>query len=196
MPRVRIGKYRPQVGDFRAFVPDPFPPEGGFKFSKKIFYKNDMAVRLLGKLDGITQLLPDIDFFLFMYIRKDAASSSQIEGTRATMLDAIEAEAKTNSRLPEDVDDILHYIKALNFGLKRLKEFPFVLRFVKELHKELMKGARATHFSNPGEFRKTQNWIGGTRPDSVYFVPPPVPEMNRALADLEKTKKLDTYFFR
>ncbi len=186
MPKVRIGEYKQQRSGFKAFIPDHFPPKEGFKFSEKILRKNDAAVRLLGKLDGITQLLPNIDFFLFMYIRKDAASSSQIEGTRATMLDAIEAEAKTDSRLPEDVDDILHYIKALNYGLKRLKEFPFVLRFLRELHKELMKGARATHFSNPGEFRKTQNWIGGTRPDNAYFVPPPVPEMNRALTDLEK----------
>jgi Fic family protein len=186
MPKIKIGEHKQQKGGFKAFIPDPFPPKEGFKFSEKTLRKNDVAIRLLGKLDGITQLLPDIDFFLFMYIRKDAASSSQIEGTRATMFDAIKAEANIDSRLPEDVDDILHYIKALNYGLKRLKEFPFALRFLRELHKELMKDARAAHFSNPGEFRKTQNWIGGTRPDNAYFVPPPVPEMNRALADLEK----------
>ena len=186
MVNVKIGEYKLQKGGFKAFIPAPFPPDEGFQFSKEIFRKNDAAVRLLGKLDGITQLLPDMNFFLFMYIRKDAASSSQIEGTRATMLDAIEAEAKLDSRLPEDVDDILHYIKALNYGLKRLKNFPFVLRFLRELHRELMKDARTTQFSHPGEFRKTQNWIGGTRPDNAYFVPPPVAEMNRALNDLEK----------
>ncbi len=186
MAKVKIGEYKQQRNGFKAFIPGPFPPRGGFKFSEKTLRKNDTAVRLLGKLDGITQLLPDIDFFLSMYIRKDAASSSQIEGTQATMLDAIEAEANIGSRLSEDVDDILHYIKALNYGIRRLKEFPFVLRFLRELHKELMKDARATHFSNPGEFRKTQNWIRGTRPDNAYFVPPPVPEMNQALTDLEK----------
>ena len=121
-----------------------------------------------------------------MYIRKDAASSSQIEGTRATMVDAIEAEAKIDADLPKDVDDILHYIKALNYGLKRLEDFPFVLRFLRELHRELMKGARKTHFVDPGEFRKSQNWIGGTRPDNAHFVPPPVLEMQRSLSDLEK----------
>ncbi|MDP3014913.1 MAG: Fic family protein [bacterium] len=186
MNTVEIGKNRPQKEGFNAFIPNLFPPNGGFSFDAKILKKNDEATRLLGKLDGITQLLPDIDFFLFMYIRKDAASSSQIEGTRATMIDAIEAEAKIDSDMPEDVNDILHYIRALNYGLARLEEFPFVLRFLRELHKELMIGARVSHFSSPGEFRESQNWIGGTRPDNAHFVPPPVDEMKRALADLEK----------
>lgn len=154
--------------------------------SQEVLQKNDKAVRLLGKLDGITQLLPDVDFFLFMYIRKDAASSSQIEGTNATMIDAIEAEAKIETDMPSDVDDILHYIKALNYGMKRMQEFPFVLRFVRELHKELMQGARTTHHAYPGEFRRSQNWIGGTKPENASFVPPPVDDMNRALGDLEK----------
>ena len=186
MVRVKIGELRQQKEGFKAFIPTPFPPKGGFKFSSSVGMKNDNATRLLGKLDGITQLLPDMDFFLFMYIRKDAASSSQIEGTKATMINAIEAEAKIDSNIPEDVDDILHYIKALNYGLARLEEFPFVLRFLRELHKELMTRARATHFSNPGEFRKSQNWIGGTRPDNAHFVPPPVEEMKLSLDDLEK----------
>jgi Fic family protein len=139
-------------------------------------------------LDGITKLLPDADFFLLMYLRKDAASSSQIEGTKATMVDAIVAEAKIDAKIPDDVDDILHYIKALNYGIKRMKadNFPMVLRFIRELHKQLMQKARATHFSDPGEFRKSQNWIGGTRPDNARFVPPPVDEMHCALNDLEK----------
>jgi len=183
---MKIGELQQQKESFKAFIPAPFPPKDDFEFSHIIGKKNDTAVRLLGKLDGITQLLPDMDFFLFMYIRKDAASSSQIEGTKATMIEAIEAEAKLDTDLPEDVDDILHYIKALNYGLKRLKDFPFVLRFLRELHKELMEGARKTHFADPGGFRKTQNWIGGTRPDNAFFVPPPVSEMNRALDDLEK----------
>lgn len=183
---IEIGKYQKQPNGFKAFIPDPFPPKGGFSFLQNTLRKNDEAIRLLGKLDGITQLLPDIDFFLFMYIRKDAASSSQIEGTNATMVNALEAEAKIESDLPKDVDDILHYIKALNYGMRRIKDFPFVLRFVRELHKELMEGARATHFSYPGDFRRTQNWIGGAKPSDASFVPPPVEEMNSALNDLEK----------
>ncbi len=188
MKKIEIGKNIQQINGYKAFIPNKFPPEEGFSFDSSILKKNEQATRLLGKLDGITKLLPDIDFFLWMYIRKDAASSSQIEGTKATMVDAIEAEAKINTNIPEDVDDILHYIKALNYGMKRVKDndFPISLRFIRELHLKLMDKARATQFSDPGEFRKTQNWIGGTRPDNARFVPPPVEEMKIALADLEK----------
>ena len=188
MEIIEIGKNVQQKEGFKAFIAAPFPPRGGFDFNPVILKKNDQATRLLGKLDGITKLLPDADFFLLMYLRKDAASSSQIEGTRATMIDAIEAEAKVNTNIPEDVDDILHYIKALNYGIKRVTvdDFPVSLRFIRELHSKLMDSARATHFADPGEFRKTQNWIGGTKPDNARFVPPPVHVMQDSLADLEK----------
>jgi Fic family protein len=187
MKSIEIGTIRTQSGGFKAFIPNPFPPKGGFDFDPKILKKNNEATRLLGKLDGITKLLPDSDFFLLMYLRKDAAYSSQIEGTEATMIDAIEAEVKVNTNIPEDVDDILHYIKALNYGIKRVSKdgFPMALRFVRELHQQLMNKARVTHFSDPGEFRKSQNWIGGTCPDNDRFVPPPVDDMNKSLGDLE-----------
>jgi Fic family protein len=181
-----IGTTRQQPEGYKAFIPNRFPPENGIDFSKDILLKHSEAVRLLGKLDGITHLLPDLDFFLLMYIRKDAASSSQIEGTQATMIDAIEAEAKITEALPSDVDDILHYIKALNYGLKRLKEFPLSLRFIREMHKQLMEGARVTQSSDPGEFRRRQNWIGGISPATARFVPPPPQDMQRALDDFEK----------
>ncbi len=185
---LKIGNLVKQPGGFFAFVPGPFPPEGGFSFSASILKKNDQATRLLGKLDGITKLLPDSDYFLSMYLRKDAAASSQIEGTQATMMDAIEAAAQVSGSLPKDVDDILHYIDALNYGMERVTQgnFPVSLRFIRELHQTLMLEARSTHFSDPGEFRKSQNWIGGTRPDNARFVPPPVSEMLRSLNDLEK----------
>lgn len=188
MKIIEIGKNIKQKEGFNAFIPNSFPPRGGFDFDANTLKKNDQATRLLGKLDGITKLLPDADFFLLMYLRKDATSSSQIEGTRATMIDAIEAEAKINANIPEDVDDILHYIKALNYGMKRVvaDNFPVTLRFIRELHSKLMSQARATHFSDPGEFRKSQNWIGGTRPDNARFVPPPVNEMQNSLTDFEK----------
>lgn len=187
MKLIEIGVMRKQPEGFNAFIPIPFPPKGGFEFDPKILKKNNEATRLLGKLDGITKLLPHADFFLLMYLRKDAASSSQIEGTMATMIDAIEAEVKINENIPKDVDDILHYIKALNYGMKRVTadNFPISLRLVRELHKELMRKARVTHFSDPGEFRRSQNWIGGTRPDNARFVPPPVKDMNTALGELE-----------
>ncbi|MFH1533542.1 MAG: Fic/DOC family N-terminal domain-containing protein [Nitrospirota bacterium] len=184
MQNIEIGQLRTQKEGFEAFIPNEFPPKEGFVFDPKLLKKSDEATRLLGKLDGITKLLPDADFFLLMYLRKDAASSSQIEGTMATMIDAIEAEVKINTSTPEDVDDILHYITALNYGMKRVEadSFPISLRFVRELHEKLMHKARATHYSDPGE---CQNWIGGTRPDNARFVPPPVIEMKRALSDLE-----------
>jgi Fic family protein len=188
MKPVEIGKLITQPGGFQAFIPYPFPPKDGFEFSPAILRKDNQATRLLGKLDGITKLLPDADFFLLMYLWKDAASSSQIEGTVATMVDAIEAEVKFSENIPLDVDDILHYIKALNYGLKRVKEdnFPMALRLVRELHKELLHKARTTQYSSPGEFRDSQNWVGGTRPDNARFVPPPVAEMLVSLGELEK----------
>jgi len=187
MKLIEIGTIRNQPEGFKAFIPNPFPPKGGFDFDPRILKKNNDATRLLGKLDGITKLLTDSDFFLLMYLRKDAATSSQIEGTMATMINAIEAEVKVKTNIPGDADDILHYIKALNYGMKRVNEddFPMTLRFVRELHQQLMHKARVTHFSDPGEFRKNQNWIGGTRPDNAHFVPPPVDEMNKSLGELE-----------
>ncbi len=183
-----IGILRQQPQGFKAFIPHQFPPTGGFMFDGSIIKKASEASRLVGKLDGITKLLPDLDFFLLMYLRKDAAASSQIEGTMATMIDAIEAEVKTNTNVPNDVDDILHYIKALRYGMERAKKdnFPFSLRFLRELHGELMSKARATHFADPGEFRRSQNWIGGTRPNNARYVPPPVVEMKQSLYELEK----------
>ena len=188
MNPIEIGKLITQQGGFQAFIPNHFPPEDGFEFSPAILKKDRQATRLLGKLDGITKLLPDADFFLLMYQRKDAAASSQIEGTVATMVDAIEADVKASEKVPPDVDDIQHYIKALNYGIKRVTkdDFPMALRLVRELHKELMYQARATQYSAPGQFRTSQNWIGGTRPDNARFVPPPPTEMLASLGELEK----------
>lgn len=180
-----IGKLIKQQEGYTAFIPNPFPPDNLLDFSTEILAKAATAERLIGKLDGITHVLPDADFFLSMYIIKDATSSAQIEGTRATMIDALEMSAGVNVK-DTDADDILFYIKALNYGTNRLKEFPFSLRFLRELHKELMTGARSSHFSDPGEFRKSQNWIGGINIQNASYVPPPVYEMNNALNDFEK----------
>ena len=179
-----LGKYIKQAEGYEAFVPDPFPAKALLEFTPEILAKTATAERLIGKLDGITHTLPDADFFLSMYVAKDATYSAQIEGTRATLLDALEMSAGMNVR-ETDADDILYYIKALNYGMTRLREFPFSLRFVRELHKELMTGARSSHFSDPGEFRKSQNWIGGASLKSASFIPPPPAEMLAALGDLE-----------
>ncbi|MBF0914012.1 Fic family protein, partial [Candidatus Gracilibacteria bacterium] len=182
---MEVGKNIKQASGFKAFIPSPFPPKNGYSFSPQIIEKANKATLLLGKLDGITELLPDVNYFIFMYIRKDASSSSQIEGTQATMIDLIEAEANVSTDIPDDVDDILHYIEALKYGTNRLKDFPISLRVIKEIHSILLSNARSSHFSNPGHFRESQNWIGGTRPDNAKFVPPPIFEMNRALDELE-----------
>ncbi len=181
-----VGRSVLQTEGFKAFIPNKFPQKELFQLSPALIKKANEATLRLGKLDGITKLLPDLDFFLSMYIRKDAASSSQIEGTRATMVNAIEAESKTNDKIPKDVDDILHYIDALNYGIKRLGKLPISNRFICEVHKELMHGARTSHYSDPDNFRTSQNWIGGTTPANAKFVPPPVPAMKEALSDLEK----------
>lgn len=180
-----IGKLIKQPEGYAAFIPDAFPAKTLLSFSVEVLSKAAKAERLIGKLDGITHVLPDADFFLSMYIMKDATSSAQIEGTRATIIDALEMSAGINVK-DTDADDILFYIKALNYGTQRLKNFPFSLRFIRELHEELMTGARSSHFSDPGEFRKSQNWIGGATLQTASFIPPPVHEMKEALNDLEK----------
>ena len=180
-----LGKFIKQPGGFKAFIPGDFPPKELLNFSPEILAKAALAERLTGKLDGITQTLPDADFFLAMYVAKDAAFSSQIEGTRATLMDALELDAGVQTK-ETDADDILFYIRALNYGMKRLKKFPLSLRFVRELHKELMTGGRTSQFADPGEFRHSQNWIGGTNPANAAFVPPPMEPMHKALNDWEK----------
>jgi len=181
-----IGTSVLQSEGFKAFIPNKFPQKELFQISPALIKKANKATLKLGKLDGITKLLPDLDFFLSMYIRKDASSSSQIEGTRATMINSIEAESKTSDKIPQDVDDILHYIDALNYGIKRLGKLPISNRFICEVHKKLMQDARTSHYSDPGNFRTSQNWIGGTTPANAKFVPPPVSVMKEALSDLEK----------
>ncbi len=180
-----IGTLIKQPEGYSAFVPHPFPPAELLDFSSDLILKAGTAERLIGKLDGISHVLPDSDFFLSMYMLKDATSSAQIEGTRSTMMDALEMSAGVNS-MPTDADDILFYIRALNYGTSRLAEFPFSLRFIRELHRELMTDARSSHFASPGEFRRSQNWIGGTTIQNAAFVPPPVHLMTAALSDLEK----------
>lgn len=179
-----IGKIINQKEGYPAFVPAFFPPKELFDLPPRILIKTAEADRLVGKLDGVTHTLPDVDFFLYMFVAKDAASSAQIEGTKATIVDVFEQDAGVAAK-QTDADDILYYIKALHYGIERLKEFPLSLRLIKEIHSQLMTGARSSHFADPGEFRKSQNWIGGTAPSNAFFVPPTVDDMHRALGDFE-----------
>lgn len=184
--QAKIGQYIQQKEGYKAFTPFTFPPKGGFVLTPRLYKKHEEAIRLVGKLDGITRLLPDKNFFLLMFIKKDAAYSSQIEGTKATLQDAVAAPVtEEQSRRHPDVDDIVHYVNAVNYGIERTKTLPISLRLMKELHERLMTGARSTQHAYPGEFRRSQNWIGGKSPSDASFVPPAPHDMHTALADLE-----------
>lgn len=146
------------------------------------------ADRALGRLDGVCSTLPNPDFFVGMYVRYEAVLSSQIEGTQSTLEDIVDFEAGSNDT-PKDVEEVVNYIAAMNHGLKRLRddEFPLSLRLITEIHARLLAGTRGAH-RNPGEFRRSQNWIGpgGCTLATASFVPPAVPDMIAALGDLEK----------
>lgn len=183
---MKIGKMIPQSTGYRAFIPAKFPPEEPVMLSSKTQGLHARAVFMLGKLDGITQLLPDLDFFIAMYNLKEATRSSEIEGTKATMADVIKTDAQIDNNLPDDVDRIKHYIEAMDYGLKRLETFPLSLRFICEVHKILIQNTKDAPGKTPGEFRRSQNWVGGGSPATANFVPPPPDEMKRALDDFEK----------
>src|SRR3990167_9660645 len=171
---LQIGRYIEQKEGYRTFTPFDFPPKAGFVIPPKLHKKHEEAIRLVGKLDGITRLLPDKDFFLLMFIKKDAAYSSQIEGTKATLQDAVAAPVTPEkSRLHPDVDDIVHYVEAVNYCIKRAETLPISLRLIKEIHQKLMTGARSTQHAYPGDFRRSQNWIGGEKTAGRAFLSPP-----------------------
>lgn len=183
---MKIGKLIQQPSGYQAFIPDKFPPKEQIVLSSKTQQLHAKAAFMLGKLDGITQLLPDLDFFIFMYIRKEATRSSEIEGTQATIIDVIKSEAQIESRFPQDVERIVHYIRAMEYGLKRIETLPLSLRFIREIHKVLIGGTIDAPGKTPGEFRISQNWIGGGSPNTAKFVPPTHTEMKRCLDDFEK----------
>ena len=179
-----VGEYQKHIYDYNFFIPYDFPFDISSLMDNTLHEKLYKAQHLISRLSGIIELLPDINFFIESYILKDAESSSQIEGTKATMSDVLEANI-SNTEI-KDSNDISYYIKAVQYGLKILnKPLPLSLRFIKELHKILMEGARSTHFSDPGEFRKTQNWIGGTTLKNASFVPPSPEYLDKPLRDLE-----------
>jgi len=184
---MRSGKYINQLKgelQYKAFVPNflPFGIESDDEL-QSLLSKADLA---LGRLDGIAETLPDVDFFILMYIRKEATLSSQVEGTQATFADVLRVEAKIEDlESHKDVDEILNYIKAMNYGLERLKSFPLSLRLIKEIHKILLEGVRGEG-REPGEFRKSQNWIGGTTIQRASFVPTPPQEIIASLDNFEK----------
>lgn len=179
----RSGQYVMQPSGYRAFVPKPLPPEPPLVFSSDLMMLLSEADRKLGRLDGVTQVLPNPDLFVSMYVKKEALLSSQIEGTQASLQDVLAIE---ESRLNDDTQEVANYIDAMNYGLGRLREFPLSLRLIREIHAHLLASGRGSE-RTPGEFRHSQNWIGAqgcTLSDAAY-VPPTVEDMHESLGDLE-----------
>ena len=168
----------------RAFVPSPLPPNPAIDVLS-LLDRFSLAERALGRLDGITTLLPRQELFLYMYVRKEAVLSSQIEGTQSTLTDLLRFETEAQGGQPvDDIREVSNYVDAMMYGLERLETLPLSLRLIREMHARLLQSGRGDT-KNPGEFRRSQNWIGGTRPGNALFVPPPVSELDACLDALE-----------
>lgn len=170
----------------RAFVPKALPPKPPIEWSPILRNKFDQALLSLGRLDSVSTLLPDTSLFIYMYIRKEAVLSSMIEGTQSSLSDLLLFELDQEPGVPlDDVKEVSNYIAALNYGLERLKMgFPLSLRLLREIHGVLLAKGRGSN-QNPGEFRRSQNWIGGTRPGNATFVPPPTEDVLPCMGELE-----------
>ncbi len=171
----------------RAFIPDPLPPHPPLHFSPQRQRLLERATLALGRLDSITVLLPDPDIFLYTYVRREALLSSQIEGTQSSFSDLLLFELEEAPGLPlNEVVEVSNYVAALEHGIRRLEEgFPLCNRLIREMHAILLSRGRGSHKA-PGEFRRTQNWIGGRRPGDAHFVPPPPHAVEPAMAALER----------
>lgn len=169
----------------KAFVPQPLPPDPAVDLNG-LFGHLDRANQALGRLDSLTTLLPDTRFFLYLYVRKEALLSSQIEGTKSSFSDLLLFENDAVPGVPvDDVEEVSNYVAAVQHGLRRIKGgFPLSLRLIREIHGILLRGGRGAN-KTPGEFRRTQNWIGGSRPGNAEFVPPPPQRMMECLDQFE-----------
>lgn len=181
----RAGKTVPQGSGYLAFVPETLPPHEIIYDAEIIRMLSD-ADLALGRLAGIADVLPNPDLFVAMYVKKEAVLSSQIEGIQCTLDEVLEAEIDQGGLQTKAIGEVVNYVEAMNYGIERLSTLPLSLRLIREIHKMLMTGVRGEH-KDPGEFRKTQNWIGhsGSTLANAAFVPPPVPDMETALNNLE-----------
>lgn len=182
----RAGRYIQQPTGYKSFRPNPLPPIPELSIDAEMLTLLSKADRALGRLDGVTQTLPNPDLFVSMYVKKEALLSSQIEGTQASLIEVLEAEEIQTS----DAKEVTNYVKAINYGMVRLNELPLSLRLICEIHKQLLSSGRGSEYV-PGEFRHTQNWIGpaGCSLANAIYIPPCVDDMKEALNDLE------TYFY-
>ncbi|HET7576579.1 MAG TPA: Fic family protein [Sphingomicrobium sp.] len=181
------GKYVQQPQGYKAFVPEPLPPEPAVRIDERMNTALSRADRALGRLDGSIETLPHPELFLSMFVRREAVLSSQIEGTQASLSDVIKAEADIADRArPSDVLEVQNCMAAIERGTQLLKDLPISTRLITELHRILMTGVRGEH-QNPGEIRESQNWIGpaGCTLFDALFIPPPRNEVHRLLGQLE-----------
>ena len=170
----------------QAFVPAPLPPHPSIEWTPELRGKFDQALLALGRLDSVSILLPDTSLFLYMYVRKEAVLSSMIEGTQSSLSDLLMFELDQEPGVPiDDVREVSNYVAALDHGLRLLKEgLPLSLRLFREIHSVLLTKGRGRN-QTPGEFRRSQNWIGGTRPGNATFVPPPAEVVLECMGKLE-----------
>ena len=189
MQRSATGQYTSSIAGgeaVRAFVPSPLPPQPPLDLSGDLQVKLERATVALGRLDSVGMLLPDPQRFLYAYVRREAVLSSQIEGTQSSLSDLLLFELDELPGVPmDDVAEVSNYVAALEHGMARMREdFPLSNRLLREMHARLMAGARGQGKA-PGEFRRSQNWIGGSRPGNAHFVPPPPQEVEPCMAALE-----------
>ena len=186
----RIGKYVKSSiisgESFNSYIPSNLPPQPPIEMSD-IYPLLDKANTALGRLDGVSMILPDRSLFLYMYVRKEAVLSSQIEGTQSSLSDLLlfENNQQSPNNLLDDVVEVSSYVSAMDYAVNRLKTLPLSLRLIKEAHAKLMNNSRGYN-KNPGEFRTSQNWIGGSRPGNAIFVPPPADKLMDCLDNFEK----------
>jgi len=184
----RAGRYLRQPTGYSAFSPAPLPPEPALTLTGPLQRLLSQADRALGRLDGSVLTLPNPDLFVFMYVRKEAVLSSQIEGTQSSLQDLLAAEADLfDESMPRDVDEVVNYVRAMKHGLARLAALPVSVRLIREIHGVLLDGVRGGRLQ-PGELRRSQNWIGpaGCTLATASFVPPPHEDVPQALGDLER----------
>lgn len=184
----RAGYFMNSNTGYKSFVPANLPPEPPIQYDAELHTLLSLADRKLGRLDGITQILPNPELFVAMYVKKEAVLSSQIEGTQASFVDVLDAEYnQADDQRRDDIGEVVNYVNAMNWGLSQLQQFPLSLRLIRNIHAKLIQNTRGSH-RNPGEFRKSQNWIGpaGCTLNTATFIPPTVPDMENALGELEK----------
>ena len=186
---IRAGRIIRTLSGYDAFVPAPLPPTPPIQFDPEMLQLLSLADSKLGRLDGITETLPNPELFVAMYVKKEAVLSSQIEGTQASLADVLNgpSDQSGDEYSPDGVKEVVNYVNALQWGLKRLDKLPLSLRLVREIHGVLLQNVRGADKS-PGDFRRSQNWIGpaGCSLSTAVFVPPEPIEMETALSDLEK----------